>query len=71
MNTETDNITRIEGIPVPDRVSCFVEQRRVEIPTVTVPKSTGQRSSPEDWYFVELRGIEPLTPSMPWKCSAN
>ncbi|SUZ88324.1 uncharacterized protein METZ01_LOCUS41178 [marine metagenome] len=20
---------------------------------------------------VELRGIEPLTPSMPWKCSTN
>ncbi len=23
------------------------------------------------WCYVELRGIEPLTPSMPWKCSAN
>ena len=25
------------------------------------------------WAFVivELRGIEPLTPSMPWKCSTN
>ena len=27
---------------------------------------------PLAWGFVvELRGIEPLTPSMPWKCSAN
>jgi hypothetical protein len=36
--------------------------------------TASQRSRKSRWpapIGVELRGIEPLTPSMPWKCSTN
>ena len=46
-------------------------RRRVQDLTTT-PEPQNRSDPPLDLgLFVELKGIEPLTPSMPWKCSTN
>lgn len=39
--------------------------------SVEVERGAGVGHGGVDGHSVELRGIEPLTPSMPWKCSTN
>ena len=65
---------RIHTGPVPVRKELFAALvERLEVHAVDVRRRRGTPRSvvclPSSW--VELRGLEPLTPSMPWRCATS